>query len=72
VLGGSVEGGRVLGRWPGLDPARRSAGRGLAATTDVRDVVAEIVTRHLGARAAAAAFPAFTADPRRFPGAVRT
>jgi uncharacterized protein (DUF1501 family) len=72
VLGASVEGGRVLGRWPGLDPARRSAGRGLAATTDVRDVVAEIVTRHLGARAAAAAFPAFTADPRRFPGAVRT
>ncbi len=72
VLGGAVEGGRVLGRWPGLDPARRSAPHGLAATTDVRDVVAEILTRHLGARDAAAAFPGFPADPRRFPGVVRT
>jgi uncharacterized protein (DUF1501 family) len=72
VLGGPVEGGRVLGQWPGLDPDRRSAGHGLAATTDVRDVLAEILTRHLGASDVAAAFPGFTVDPRRFPGAVRT
>ena len=34
ALGGPVNGGRVLGRWPGLDPARRFEGRDVAVTTD--------------------------------------
>ncbi len=71
VLGGAVNGGTVLGRWPGLDPANRFEGRDLAVTTDFRDLFGEILARHLGARDLAAVFPGFTPDPARFPGAIR-
>ena len=72
ALGGPVNGGKVLGKWPGLDPATRFEGRDLAVTTDFRDLFGEILTRHLGARELAAVFPGFTPDPARFPGAIRT
>lgn len=72
VLGGPVNGGRMLGTWPGLDPERRFEGRDVAVTTDFRDLFAEILARHLGATDLAAVFPGFTADPARFPGAIRT
>ncbi len=71
VLGGSVNGGRVLGKWPGLDPAQRFEGRDVAVTTDFRDVFAELLARHLGAGDLSATFPGFTPDPQRFPGAIR-
>ena len=70
VLGGPVHGGRVLGKWPGLDPAQRFEGRDLAVTTDFRDLFAELLARHLGARDLSAIFPGFTPDPARFPGAI--
>lgn len=41
VLGGRVRGGRVYGRWPGLDAARRG---GLDVTTDIRDVMSLTTT----------------------------
>ena len=72
VLGGPVNGGKVLGTWPGLDPAQRFEGRDVAVTTDFRDLFAEVLVRHLGAADLAAVFPGFTADPARFPGAIRT
>ncbi len=72
VLGGSVNGGKVLGRWPGLDPADRFEGRDVAVTTDFRDLFAEILARHLGAQDLAPVFPGFTPDSQRFPGAIRT
>src|SRR5205085_1015169 len=50
LLGGPVNGGRVLGAWPGLDPASRFEGRDVAVTTDFRDLFAEVLARHLGAR----------------------
>ena len=65
VLGGPVNGGRVLGKWPGLGD------RDVAVTTDFRDLCAELLARHLGARDLSAIFPGFTADPNRFPGAIR-
>src|SRR6266550_1497420 len=71
VLGGPVNGGRMLGRWPGLDPADRFEGRDVAVTTDFRDLFSEILARHLGANELAAIFPGFTPDPARFPGAIR-
>jgi uncharacterized protein (DUF1501 family) len=71
VLGGAVNGGRVLGRWPGLDPASRFEGRDLAVTTDFRDLFGEVLARHLGATDLSAIFPGFTPDPVRFPGAIR-
>ena len=70
VMGGGVNGGKVLGRWPGLDPADRFEGRDVAVTTDFRDLFAEILARHLGARDLADVFPGFTPDPARFPGAI--
>ncbi len=70
VLGGPVNGGKVLGKWPGLDPAQRFEGRDVAVTTDFRDLFAEILARHLGATELSAVFPGFVADPERFPGAI--
>jgi len=48
VLGGPVKGGKVYGRWPGLDPSQLYEGRDLALTTDFRQVVGEAVARHMG------------------------
>jgi uncharacterized protein (DUF1501 family) len=58
VLGGGVRGGRVYGRWPGLDRHQLFEGRDLAVTTDFRNLFSEIATRHLGV-AAAPIFPGF-------------
>src|SRR6267378_33131 len=71
VMGGPVNGGRMLGRWPGLDPADRFEGRDVAVTTDFRDLFTEILARHLGAKDLAAIFPGFAPDPARFPGAIK-
>lgn len=71
VLGGAVNGGRMLGRWPGLAPDALFEGRDVAVTTDFRDLFAELLARHLGATDLAAVFPGFTPSPSRFPGAVR-
>lgn len=68
VLGGGVRGGRVYGRWPGLDPSARADGRDLAVTTDFRDLFSEVLAGHLGARDLAAVFPGHASDPDRYPG----
>lgn len=47
LMGGSVAGARVGGRWPGLAPDRLHGGTDLAATTDVRSVVKAVLTQHL-------------------------
>ena len=47
LLGGRVAGGRVQGRWPGMDEAALNEGRDLAITTDFRAVVAQLLERHL-------------------------
>lgn len=70
ALGGSVRGGQVLGRWPGLEPDQRFEGRDLAVTTDFRDVFAEVLVRHLGLRNAGPVFPGYPIDPARFPGLI--
>ena len=48
LAGGAVEGGRVLTRWPGLDPTRLLDGRDLAPTTDLRAVLKAVLEQHLG------------------------
>lgn len=57
VLGGTVAGRQVAGKWPGLAQEARYEGRDLAVTTDFRDLFGEILTRHLGARDLSAVFP---------------
>ncbi len=71
VLGGNVNGGRVAGKWPGLAPEARFEGRDVAVTTDFRDLFAEILTRHLGARDLSAVFPGYAVDAGRFPGVLK-
>jgi uncharacterized protein (DUF1501 family) len=71
ALGGPVNGGKVLGMWPGLDPASRFEGRDVAVTTDFRDLFAEALARHLGAGDLRPVFPGYSPDPARFPGLIR-
>jgi uncharacterized protein (DUF1501 family) len=70
VIGGSVKGGKVHGKWPGLEPEQLYEGRDLALTTDFRSVFAEVVSDHLGARALDRIFPGFAAQPSSFLGLV--
>jgi uncharacterized protein (DUF1501 family) len=70
VIGGHVKGGKVHGRWPGLEQEHLYEGRDLALTTDFRSVFAEVVSDHLGARALDRIFPGFAASPRDFLGVV--
>jgi len=59
LLGGGVAGGKVYGKWPGLDSSHLYENRDLAVTTDFRDVFAEVVTRHLGVVDAGPIFPGY-------------
>ena len=58
ALGGPVRGGKVYGRWPGLEPEQLYEQRDLAVTTDFRDVLGEFVSRHLG-RSSDQVFPGY-------------
>ncbi len=60
VMGGDVQGGKVYGEWPGLAREQLYEGRDLDVTTDFRDVLGELVTRHLGNREIAAVFPGYS------------
>jgi uncharacterized protein (DUF1501 family) len=60
VLGGQIKGGKVYGKWPGLEREQLWEGRDLAITTDFRDVFGELVTDHLGARDISKVFPGYT------------
>jgi len=66
VMGGPVKGGKVYGRWPGLDESQLYQARDLALTTDFRTVLGEAVYRHLGNKDLADVFPAFEAKPAEF------
>jgi uncharacterized protein (DUF1501 family) len=48
LIGGDVAGGKVHGRWPGLDDGALYEGRDLAVTTDFRQVLAEVAAVHMG------------------------
>ena len=63
VLGGPVKGGKVYGRWPGLDQSQLYEGRDLALTTDFRQVIGEAVATQLGNKNLGAVFPGFD-NPR--------
>jgi uncharacterized protein (DUF1501 family) len=67
VMGGGVKGGRVYGRWPGLEKEQLYESRDLALTTDFRDVLGELVSRHLGNPSLEEVFPGYSP---KFPGLV--
>jgi uncharacterized protein (DUF1501 family) len=64
VLGGNVKGGKVYGKWPGLEREQRYEGRDLAITTDFRDVFAEVLTSHMGAKDVSSVFPGYSVKGR--------
>lgn len=57
LIGGGVRGGRVAGRWPGIARNERFEERDLAVTTDFRDVLIEVMEKHLRVPGAASLFP---------------
>src|SRR5262245_21812622 len=72
VMGGPVQGGRVHGRWPGLAQDQLYEGRDLAMTTDFRDLLGEILDRHMGVRELRAVFPGYESASERRLGVIRT
>jgi uncharacterized protein (DUF1501 family) len=67
VMGGGIRGGKVYGKWPGLEKEQLNDGRDLALTTDFRDVLGELVSKHLGNPTLKNVFPGYVPS---FPGLV--
>ena len=59
VLGGQVNGGRVITNWPGLQNEQLYDRADLAVTIDYRQVLSEILVRRLGNPRLGAVFPGF-------------
>ena len=68
AIGGPVKGGMVYGRWPGLAQEQLYEGRDLALTTDFRDVLGEVLVRHLQLKDPAPVFPNYTLRTGKRPG----
>jgi len=66
VLGGKIKGGKVYGRWPGLDNDQLNQGRDLALTTDFRQVLGEVVTHTMGTENLDLVFPGAAVARTRF------
>src|SRR5271168_1092266 len=66
VLGGPVKGGKVYGRWPGLDQSHLYEGRDLALTTDFRQVLGEAVAQYMGNKNLSDVFPGYENQPGKF------
>jgi uncharacterized protein (DUF1501 family) len=63
VLGGRVNGRRVVAHWPGLGEGELFGPGDLAVTTDYRDVLAEICRTQLSDTALGAVFPGRQSQP---------
>jgi uncharacterized protein (DUF1501 family) len=59
VMGGDVRGGKVYGDWPGLGEDQLYENRDLNLTTDFRDVLGEVVAKHLGNTNLSTVFPGY-------------
>jgi uncharacterized protein (DUF1501 family) len=68
AMGGDVKGGKVYGKWPGLQPEQLNDSRDLALTTDFRDVLGEMVMTHLGNQSLKQVFPGYAGGPANFRG----
>jgi uncharacterized protein (DUF1501 family) len=66
VLGGTVKGGKVYGKWPGLNDGQLNEGRDLTVTTDFRRVLGEAAYKTLGSRNMDIVFPGAQVKPSEF------
>jgi uncharacterized protein (DUF1501 family) len=64
AMGGGVRGGKVYGKWPGLEQEQLYEQRDLALTTDFRDVLGELVRGQLGNRDLSKVFPGYAPKVR--------
>ena len=48
LVGGAIDGGKVIANWPGIAPKNLYAGRDLLPTTDLRSVFKAVLEQHLG------------------------
>ena len=60
LLGGKLRGGRILGRWEGLDKKDMYQARDLPVSTDFRDIFAEILREHMEFDFPVGFFPDYT------------
>jgi len=60
VMGGDVKGGKVYGKWPGLEREQLYESRDLALTSDFRDVLGELVAKHAGNPSLKGVFPGYS------------
>jgi uncharacterized protein (DUF1501 family) len=58
VLGGSINGGKVYGRWPGLKDTELVDGD-LAVTTDYRAILADVLRNNMGVSELSKVFPGY-------------
>ena len=68
AMGGDIRGGKVYGDWPGLEPEQLYENRDLNLTTDFRDVLGELVSKHLGNPNLRSVFPGYSES--RFRGLI--
>lgn len=64
LMGGRVRGGRVYGRWSGLEPSELYQKRDLPVTTDFRQIYADVLREHMGFDPPEGFFPEFTPTER--------
>jgi uncharacterized protein (DUF1501 family) len=73
LMGGPVQGGKVYGKWPGLQPDQLYQNRDLAVTTDYRSVLSAVLQKHyaLSASQLNAVFPSFNTTAPQLNGMIR-
>ncbi len=66
VLGGNVKGGKIYGKWQGLDSSQLYKGREIPVNTDYREVIADVLTNNfqLDKNSLFQVFPDFRYQPK--------
>ncbi len=57
LMGGRIKGGRIYGKWTGLEPSELNQKRDLKVTTDFREIYADVLRQHMGFDLPANFFP---------------
>ena len=63
VMGGGIQGGRVLGKWPGLTKEVLESPGDLPVVNNYRNVLAPILQRHGAGETLDQIFPGFSVSP---------